>query len=283
MKRLLLVLAALVALVVASPAYGTVTLGQLPQATDTPQNCGPTSGAYLQASVTSGSSYVVPAAGKIRSWSTRALGTVGQQVALFIFRPFGGSTYQTVTHDGPYPLTASTVNTFQVSLAVKAGDVLGLNPGIGTSFPTACGFAVPGEMGEFTTFPNPPPDDGQSGTVNPNPGNRLNTSAEFDPSNDFGFAGLTKNKKKGQATVTVNLPGPGSATLTGNGVKGQTASFGTAAGGTLALKVVPKGKLAKKLKGGGKAGVTVDVTFTPTGGSGATKSESLKLVKKKKG
>ena len=224
---------------------------------------------------------LVPAAGKIRSWSTRALGTVGQQVALFIFRPLGGSTYQTVTHDGPYPLTASTLNTFQVSLAVKAGDVLGLNPGTGTSFPTACGFAVPGETGEFTTFPNPPPADGQSGTVNPNPGNRLNTSAEFDPSNDFGFAGLTKNKKKGQATVTVNLPVPGSATLTGNGVKGQSASFGTAAGGTLALKVVPKGKLAKKLKGGGKAGVTVDVTFTPTGGSGGTKSERLKLAKKK--
>ena len=168
-----------------------------------------------------------------------------------------------------------------MSLAVKAGDVLGLNPGLGTSFPTACGFAVPGESGEFMTFPNPPPADGQSGTVGPNPGNRLNTSAEFDPSNDFGFAGLTKNKKKGQATVTVNLPGPGSATLTGNGVKGQSASFGTAAGGTLALKVVPKGKLAKKLKGGGKAGVTVDVTFTPTGGSGVTKSETLKLVKKK--
>ena len=37
-------------------------------------------------------------------------------------------------------------------------------------------------------------------------------------------------------------------------MKGQSASFGTAAGGTLALKQVPKGKLAKKLKGGGKAG-----------------------------
>ncbi len=277
-----MLLAALLAtLAWTSEAEATVTLGQLPQISDTPQNCGGSSGAFLQASVTSGNSYVAPTAGKIRSWSTRAVATSGQQVSLFIFRPLGGSTYQTVSHDGPHPLTASTVNTFQVNLAVKAGDVLGLNPDLATSFPTECGFVVPGETGEFTTFPSGPPADGQSGTVNPNPGKRVDVSAELDPSNDFGFAGLTKNKKKGQATVTVNLPGSGSATLMGQGVKAQSAAFGTPSGGTLPLKVVPTKKLAKKLKGGGKAGVTVDVTFTPSGGSALTKSEGLKLVKKK--
>lgn len=277
MKRLVLA-SAVLTLALASPAQATFTIGQLPQGTA--ENCGPSSGAYLQASVTSGNSYVVPAAGKIRSWSTTALATTGQGLSLYIFRPLGGTTYQTVSHDGPHPLNPSVTNTFQVNLAVKAGDVIGVDPDVGTNFPVACGFVVPGETGEFNSFPNPPPADGQSGPFFQHAGNRVNVRAEFDPSGDFGFAGLTKNKKKGQATVTVNLPGPGSATLAGQGVKGQSAAFGTAAGGTLGFKVIPKGKLAKKLKGGGKAGVSVDVTFTPSGGAATTKSESLKLVKK---
>ena len=279
MKRLVPSLIVLAALLVASPAQATITIGQLPQGSA--QNCGPSSGGYLQASVTSGNSYVVPAAGKIKSWSTTALPTTGQQLSLYIFRPLAGTTYQTVSHDGPQPLNPSVTSTFQVDLAVKSGDVIGVNPGLATNFPVACGFVVPGETGEFNSFPNPPPNDGQSGPFFQIAGNRVNVRAEFDPSSDFGFAGLTKNKKKGQATVAVNLPGPGSATLAGNGVKTQSAAFGTATGGLLNLKVVPNKKLAKKLKGGGKAGVTVNVTFTPTGGSAATKSESLKLVKKK--
>ena len=184
---------------------------------------------------------------------------------------------QTVTHDGPHPVTASTVNTFQASLAVKAGTS-------STSIPASARPSRPradsrcrGRWG-LTTFPirRQPTASREPSTQIREPAKHL---GQFDPSNDFGFAGLTKNKKKGQATVTVNLPGPGSATLTGAGVKGESASSDRRRrdvrpqGGS-------EGKPAEKLKGGGKAGVTVDVTFTPTGGSAGTKSESLKLVKK---
>ena len=279
MKRLAVCVAGCMMLLGASSAEASITLGQTSPTGSTPQNCGPTSGGYIQPTVTSGTTYVVPAAGRITSWSTAALSTAGQQLSLLVVRPLGGSSFLGVTHDGPHALTPSAKNTFATSLTVKAGDILGLDS-FNTNFPTACGFVVPGEK-ELGSFPDPPPDDGQSGTFTPNTGNRLNATAEFDPSNSFSLAGTSRNKKKGQATVTVNLPGPGTVSLAGKGLKAQAATLSIATGGSLALQVIGKGKVARKLRGGGKARVTPSFTFTPTGGSANTQSEPVKLIKKR--
>jgi hypothetical protein len=102
------------------------------------------------------------------------------------------------------------------------------------------------------------------------------------------FGKLKRNKKKGTARLTVSLPGPGTASLSGAGVASQRsievggvprASIGAA--GPVSLVVKPKHKTRKKLKKKHKANVTVAVTFTPAGGvTSNTQTERIKLIKK---
>jgi hypothetical protein len=107
-------------------------------------------------------------------------------------------------------------------------------------------------------------------------------AVEFQPSNAFTLGKLTKNKKKGTATLVVKLPQPsaGVLTLAGKGLKKQSKKV---TGQTqVKLKIIGKGKVRKALKKKGKRKVKAKVTYAPTGNSAATKSRKTKLVKKKK-
>ena len=106
------------------------------------------------------------------------------------------------------------------------------------------------------------------------------------PSNVFNFGKLKRNKKKGTATVPVFVPGPGTLSLSGNGIKTQRATRATAstavpAAGTVKLLVKTKGAKRHQLKKKGKVKVKINVTFTPTYGDPNTQSERVKLVKKR--
>jgi hypothetical protein len=276
--RRAILIAGLLTLTSVASAQATITLGQLKPAAASSQNCGPSSGAFVQPSVTSGTSYLVPTAGRIVSWSTASNGTGGQQLALMILRPVGGNTYLAVSHDGPRFPTPSVTNTFQTNLPVQAGDILGLDSS-NTNFPTACGFQVTGETGEKATGSVTPPGDGQTGTFVPNPGNRINLSAQFDPSNAFTFTGTTRNKKKGRATTTVSIPGPGSLLIQGKGLTSQSITTTTLT--SVGLGVIPNRKTRKKLLNKGKASVSPSVTYTPIGGTANTQSEAVKLLIKR--
>ncbi|MFI5025780.1 MAG: choice-of-anchor R domain-containing protein [Solirubrobacterales bacterium] len=97
------------------------------------------------------------------------------------------------------------------------------------------------------------------------------------PSNLFSFGKLKLNRKKGNATLAVKVPGPGALRLSGKGLKASKAI--APAAGTVKLKLKAAGKAKKKLKATGKAKVRAKVTFTPTGGDPATKSRAVKLKK----
>jgi hypothetical protein len=107
------------------------------------------------------------------------------------------------------------------------------------------------------------------------------------PSNAFSFGKLRRNTQNGTATLTVDVPGPGKLTLGGKGIQPQrpiASSLGARAravsgAGAVKLTVKATGKAKKKLRKTGKAKVKVKVTFTPTGGSAASKSETVKLKK----
>jgi hypothetical protein len=108
-------------------------------------------------------------------------------------------------------------------------------------------------------------------------------------SDSFILGSLTRNTDKGTAFLVVNVPGPGTVSLTGKRVTTQrtggeaTASVNVTSSGTVLLPIKPKGKAKKKLKKTGKAKVTVNVTFAPAGdppGDPKTQSTSVKLVKK---
>ena len=133
LKRLALTgfLAALSLAAIASPASASVTIGQLAPSIPSSETSADTDRA--QPTVTAGNSYVVPAIAGVTtwtltSWSHYAAADVGQELTMKVFRKVADPlTYTVVGHDGPRPLTPSIVNTFQTSLPVKAGDVLGNN------------------------------------------------------------------------------------------------------------------------------------------------------------
>jgi hypothetical protein len=104
------------------------------------------------------------------------------------------------------------------------------------------------------------------------------------PSNAFTLGALTRNKKKGTATLAVNVPNPGELTGSGQGVK--VASTGGAvisksvAAGPAQLLIKAKGKKKRKLNETGKVKVNPTITYTPTGGNPSIQSTKVKLKKK---
>jgi hypothetical protein len=259
----------------ASPAAATITIGQVQPAAATPDTCGPSSGSVIQPTVTSGTPYVVPVNGiRITSWSTRANSTSNQTLALRVLRPLGGAVYMAVGHDGPRALIPSTVNTFPVNIPVRPGDVVGADSSNTPNFPVACMFTVPGET-YWTSFPSPNPDEGTSATFHSGPNQRVNLSAEVEVSNVFSFVSLSRNKKKGRATATVDVPGAGNVSVGGKGLAAQSRHSD---GGPVALGVIPNKKTHRKLLAKGRARVTASFTYAPTGGTPNTQSEKVKLI-----
>jgi hypothetical protein len=105
-------------------------------------------------------------------------------------------------------------------------------------------------------------------------------------SSAFTIVSITRNKKKGTATITGDVQFPGELIASGKGVKSSSAGgavISKAVGaGQAKLVVKAKGKKRKKLNQKGKAKVKVTVTYTATAGSPKTQSVKVKLKKKLK-
>jgi hypothetical protein len=100
-----------------------------------------------------------------------------------------------------------------------------------------------------------------------------------EPSNDFSFGKLNKNKRKGTAKLNVSVPGPGELDLARTRkVKSDEGQAATA--GEEKLFIRPRGELKKKLKSKGKSRVKANVTYIPEGGSPNTEGIRIKLVKR---
>jgi hypothetical protein len=102
------------------------------------------------------------------------------------------------------------------------------------------------------------------------------------PSNTFTLGAITRNKKRGTATVTVDVPNPGELTGSGKGVTATGAAVTSKAvdAGQAQLLIKAKGKKKRKLNETGKVKLRVAVTYTPTGGDPSTQSLKLQLKKK---
>jgi hypothetical protein len=104
------------------------------------------------------------------------------------------------------------------------------------------------------------------------------------PSNAVTLAQITRNQKKGTATLTVNVPNPGELTGSGNGVKASSAGRAviskSVGAGQAQLLIKAKGKKKQQLNQKGKVRLNVAITYTPTGGDPSTQSVKVKLKKK---
>jgi hypothetical protein len=145
---LLFLTAAVFALGVSSSAAAQVAVGQLAPGSSPSATCEYFSDYdELQLSVASGTSYTVPGAGVITSWSHNAASVAGQNLGFKVFRPLGGS-YLVVAEDRR-SLTPGTLNTFPVSIPVQAGDIVGL--AVPATGPTACFFET-GQTGDVIGY-----------------------------------------------------------------------------------------------------------------------------------
>lgn len=96
-------------------------------------------------------------------------------------------------------------------------------------------------------------------------------------SNRFTVGKAKLNRKRGTATLTITVPGPGTLALDGKGVVKQPRKVGA---GTIELAVRVKGKWRTSLNRKGSVKVRVTITFTPEGGSPASQQKTVKLKKR---
>jgi streptogramin lyase len=109
------------------------------------------------------------------------------------------------------------------------------------------------------------------------------------PSNAFSFGKVKRNKRRGTATLTVEVPGPGTLSLSGKGLVPGSASAASvrraaakvvSAASQVQLRVISKGRKKRALNRKGKVKVNAKITYTPTGGSPNTQSRLIKLIKR---
>jgi hypothetical protein len=120
--------------------------------------------------------------------------------------------------------------------------------------------------------------------VDPNAAPPGDTVKQAQVSNQFSFGTLKFNKENGTAQLTVDVPGPGTLVLGGNGVVkkrvgGASASKAVGAAGKVTLLIKAKGAKKQKLNDTGKVTVKPKVTYTPTGGIAKTQKKTVKLKK----
>ena len=106
-----------------------------------------------------------------------------------------------MTAHGPSRSLTSGINTVPVNIAVRSGDMIGINESGGAN---SCTFSQPGDG----VLPAGSLSDGASGAFAPQNNVRLNLSALLVPSNDFNIAAITPDRKRGSATVIVNVSNP---------------------------------------------------------------------------
>lgn len=262
------------------PASASVILGQVGA---TMPSC-PANLDFAQTGVLSGSSYTIPEAGTITSWSHNASSVAGT-LTMKIFRAVPGQPgfYMAVGHDGPRDQPPNLLNSFQSSIPVQAGDLLGLNTANGQS---GCTISTPFSTGDsFVVNPAAPGlNDGQAALFNPPGTGRLDVSAVFQPSNTVTLGATALNKKKGTATLNLTLPNPGDLTTSGKGVSASSAEGAVISkavpAGAAQILIKAKGKQRKTLNATGKVKLNVTITYTPTNGAPGTQSVKVKLKKK---
>ena len=173
----------------ATPAGAAVSIGQLAPSSP-PMGCSTGPSDFAQVAVSSGNSYVVPplspaSAQVVTSWSHNATAGAGQTLKMKVWRQLASIVYTVVGHDGPRNLTGGALNTFQTSIPVQPGDVLGINSQNAATVPNACLFSAPGDPGPLGNFGDTA--DGAESPLGTNiPNFRVNATAllEADCDND---------------------------------------------------------------------------------------------------
>lgn len=87
------------------------------------------------------------------------------------------------------------------------------------------------------------------------------------------------NRRRGTATIAVEVPGPGIVALDGSVPQQRQVE----AAGKVTLRVLPKRRVRRLLDRRGSARLKLTITFIPRGGTPAGRDLSLRLKKEPRG
>jgi hypothetical protein len=96
--------------------------------------------------------------------------------------------------------------------------------------------------------------------------------------NHFTIGKLKRNRKKGTATLTIEIPEPGAIVASGKGIKKATVR--AAKGGSVKVPLKAVGGSLKRLKAKGKLKVRLKIAYSPVGGDTSTQHHGVTLQKK---
>lgn len=251
----------------AAPAHASVTIGQLPTAAPSPRCT--VDADYLQPSVTGGNLYIARQAGTITSWSTNSFNSGATYVFKVFRRTSDPDVFQVIARSEPHSLLPG-LNTVPVSIPVRSGDMIGINE---SGAPNSCTFVLPGDSvlshpGDLS--------DGAAGEFSAVEDVRLNLSAVLVPSNEFTLGTVTRDRRRGSASLTAYVSNPGLVTISGKGLKRQVAKT-VAVPGPVPFQIASAGSFKRRLERKGKVAVNPTVTFYPAGGDPASKSITVRL------
>jgi hypothetical protein len=251
----------------AAPAHASVTIGQLPTAAPSPRCT--VDADYLQPSVTGGNLYIARQAGTITSWSTNSFNSGATYVFKVFRRTSDPDVFQVIARSEPHSLLPG-LNTVPVSIPVRSGDMIGINE---SGAPNSCTFVLPGDSvlshpGDLS--------DGAAGEFSAVEDVRLNLSAVLVPSNEFTLGTVTRDRRRGSASLTAYVSNPGLVTISGKGLKRQVART-VAVPGPVPFQIASAGSFKRRLERKGKVAVNPTVTFYPAGGDPASKSITVRL------
>jgi hypothetical protein len=109
---------------------------------------------------------------------------------------------------------------------------------------------------------------------------RLNLTATLIPTNAFTIGAITRDRKRGTATVLIDVPNPGVLTIGGKGLKKRPPK-NIAVAGTAQFQISAVGARRRTLDKKGRVTLVPSIGFTPAGGAPAFQSFFVKLKKRR--
>jgi hypothetical protein len=97
------------------------------------------------------------------------------------------------------------------------------------------------------------------------------------PSNEFAILRVSRNRRRGTATIQVGVPGPGQLILYGRGVRRASVQVRRAT--RLELPIAARGGALRRLSRRGRIKVELAIAFTPSGGMSLVKHKDVTLIR----
>ena len=213
--------------------------------------------------------------GTVGNWSYRSAGPSGPPISLRVLHPTGGLGFTGAGTTVSTPVFGGIRGLFPANLPIRIGDIIGLDAN-GAEVMTV-GVAGATQV----SWTGPPLADGGNRAGAADAGVETMVQATIQPTNTVSVGAVARRKRKGTASLTVEVPNAGTLSYGGPGVR-VTGPGSTAGPGQISVLVAAAGKKLKRLKKRGNAHVQPEIVFTPRLGDTGTTTEKLKLLRKRR-